>query len=138
MLSKNISSHWEVFTKVSILKEDIKLLNPNLDGLFRGLFWIVLRGLFFFWGGVKITPCLKLIRIMLETSNLAGNNTFICSLWKYAFYYQGLLNFADFNIFLQKVSVFGKNSTFTQSSSVRAVLKIFCSVFSFCKIKGYY
>ena len=39
--------------------------NPNLAVLFRSLFWG--GG----GGGGKTTPCLKLVRIMLETSNLA-------------------------------------------------------------------
>ena len=39
--------------------------------------------------------------------------------------------------FCKKIALFGQNSTFTQSNSVGAVLDIFSSVFSFCKIKGY-
>ena len=38
-------------------------------------------------------------------------------------------------LFLQKISIFGKNNTFTQSNIVRAVLEIFSSVFSLCKVK---
>ena len=58
---------------------------------------------------------LKLVRIMLEISE---NKPFT---------YQDPINFADFNIFcVQKISTFWKkNSTFTQSNSVRAVLEIF-------------
>ena len=59
-------------------------------------------------GGGRNYLCLKLVRIMLETPN-----------------------------FVRKY-FFGKNSTFTQSNSVRAVLEIFSSVFNFCKMKGYY
>ena len=40
--------------------------NPNLGGIFRGSFG---GG----GGGCKITPCLNLVRIMLEASNLARN-----------------------------------------------------------------
>ena len=36
-------------------------------------------------GGGKITPCLKLVRIMLEPSNLARKYTHICSFRKYTF-----------------------------------------------------
>ena len=36
-------------------------------------------------GGVKLPPCLKLVRIMLETSNLARKYTPICSFRKYTF-----------------------------------------------------
>ena len=35
--------------------------------------------------GGKITPCLKLVRIMLETSNLVRKYTRICSFRKYTF-----------------------------------------------------
>ena len=38
-------------------------------------------------GGGKITPFLNLVRIMLETSNLARKYTDICSLRKYTFQY---------------------------------------------------
>ena len=53
------------------------IINPNLGGLFRGLFW---EG-----GGVKLPPYLKLVRITLETSNLARKYTPICSFRKYTF-----------------------------------------------------
>ena len=71
-------------------------LNPNLSELFRGSFWG--------WGGgeVKLPPCLKLVRIMLETSNVARKYTHLCSFRKYTFYYQAYLKFADASIFLQK------------------------------------
>ena len=36
-------------------------------------------------GGGKNTPCLKPVRIMLETSNLARKYTPICSFKKYTF-----------------------------------------------------
>ena len=58
-------------------------------------------------GGVKYSPvCLKLIRVMLETSSLARKYTHISSFRKYTFQYQGFLNFADVSLFLQKISVF--------------------------------
>ena len=41
----------------------LSMFNPNLGGLFRSSLWG--GG----WG--KITACLKLVRTMLETSNLA-------------------------------------------------------------------
>ena len=58
--------------------------------------------------GVKLPPppCLKLVRIMLVTSNLARKYTPICSFRKYSFYYLDPLSFADVTIFLQKNSVF--------------------------------
>ena len=45
------------FIKVQILCS-YRTLNPNLGGLFRGLFEVC---------GGKISPCLKLVRIMSET-----------------------------------------------------------------------
>ena len=48
-----------------------KCINHNLGGSFRDSFW----------GGERrtITPCLKPVRIMLETSNLARKYSHICS-----------------------------------------------------------
>ena len=71
---------------------DIKylILYPNLGGLFRGSFWgggggSQIRG---GGGGCKIPPPpppprLKLVRIMLETANLARKYKSICSFRKY-------------------------------------------------------
>ena len=42
-------------------------------------------GVRFELGGGKVTPCLKLVRIMLETSNVALKYTPICSFRKYTF-----------------------------------------------------
>ena len=78
-----------------------KYIKPNLDGFFRGSFW-------------GVTPCLKLLRIMLETSNFARKYSFR----KYTFQYQGPLNFAD-------VSIFYKKMAYITQSNVRAVLEIF-------------
>ena len=50
----------------------------------------------------KITLCLKLVRIMLETLNLVRKLTHICSFRKYTFQDQALLNFADVSIFFAK------------------------------------
>ena len=59
-------------------------------------------------------PCLKLVRIMLQTLNLVHKYTHICSFSKYTFQYQDPLNFADVSIFWQK-------QYFTQSNIVRAM-----------------
>ena len=48
------------------------------------------------------SPCLKLLRIMLETSNLTHKYRHIYSLRKCTFQYQDPLNFADVNIFWPK------------------------------------
>ena len=61
-------------------------INPNLGGLFRGSF----------------TPFLKLVRIVLETSNLAPKDTHINSFKKYTFSYQGSINFVDVCFFFAK------------------------------------
>ena len=49
------------------------------------LIWMGLLGVRFEVGGCKITPCLKLVRIMLETWNLGRKCTHICSFRKYTF-----------------------------------------------------
>ena len=59
-----------------------------------------------FWGGGNYTPCLKLGRIFLETSNFAPKYTPISSFRKYTFYYLGPLNFADVSVYLQKNKIF--------------------------------
>ena len=54
-------------------------LNPNLGSLFRGCFEVLGEG------GITLPPCLKLVRIMLETSNLARKYTPTSSFRKYTF-----------------------------------------------------
>ena len=68
---------------------------------------------------------LKLVRIMLETSNLASKYAHICSFRKYTFHYQGPLDLLMSAFFSKKSAFFDQNKTFTQSNSVRAVLEIF-------------
>ena len=72
------------------------------------LIWVGFLGVRFEVGGegVKLLPCLKLVKIMLETLNLTRKYTLICSFRKYTFFWLDLLNFADVGIFLQKISVF--------------------------------
>ena len=62
-----------VSNKTSFGKEGF---NPNLGEIFWGSFWV--------WGS-KITPCLKLVRIMLETWNMARRYTDVSSFRKYTF-----------------------------------------------------
>ena len=111
-----------------IVDNNLKLLIifQRVD-VYLTLTWVGFLGILL-WGGrggSKITPCLKSVKITLETSNLARKYKHICSFRKYTFQYQGPLNFADVSIFCKKSAFFGKNSTFTQSKSVRAVLDIF-------------
>ena len=47
------------------------------------------------------------------------------SFGKYTLKYQDPVNVANVSIFLQKITIFVKNSTFTQSNSTRAMLEIF-------------
>ena len=54
--------------------------NHNLDGLFTGSFWGGRGGKI-----PPLPPRLKLVRIMLETSNLARKYRHICSFRKYTF-----------------------------------------------------
>ena len=92
---------------------------------------VLLRGFFCGWGGGEVKLRLKIIRIMLETSNLACKYTHICSFRKYTSQYQDPLNFADVSFSLKDHHILAQNSTFPQSNSMRAVLKIFQLCFQF-------
>ena len=70
------------------------------------LIWLGFLVVRFEVGWVNLPPCLKPVRIMLETSNLARKYTPICSYRKYTFYCLDPLSFAYASIFLQKISVF--------------------------------
>ena len=114
-------------------------LKPNLGGLFRDLFWgwrwgrwvkltLIWADFLEVWGwggrGVKLPPpphsLLKLVRIMLETSNLARKYTHISS--AYLLVSRLLLMSAFFG----KNSAFlDQSSTFTQSNKVRARVREF-------------
>ena len=50
--------------------------------------------------------CLKLVRVMLETSHLVHKYTAIFSLRRYTFLRLALFNFPAVSTFLQKISVF--------------------------------
>ena len=81
----------------SSIKSNIFQVNPNLDGLFSGSFWGV-------WG-VKLPPCLKLVRIMLETSNLARKYKYLIS-ENIPFSTKVVLILLMSVFFLQKITVF--------------------------------
>ena len=74
-------------------------INPNLGGLFRGFFFCGGGG--GVGGGDKITH-LKLIKIMLETSNLACKYTRICSFINIPFSSKALLILLISAFFLAK------------------------------------
>ena len=80
--------------------------------MFLVLIWVGFVGVHFevcAEGGVwviKTTPCLKLVRIMLETWKLVRKYTHVCSFRNYSSHYQGLINFdfnADISIFCQRL-----------------------------------
>ena len=91
-----------------------KFFNPYLGGLFRGSFWV---------GGTP-PPCLKFIRIMLETWNVAHKYTHT-QFQKIYLLVPKPSYFCWWQYFFCKKSVsFGQISTFTQSNGVRSVLQI--------------
>ena len=95
------------FCLASLVSTRNQLFNPNLSGLFRGSF--------LGWGDYP--TCQKLVRDMLETLNLVRKYTHICSF--------NIPSSPKALLILLMSACFCKNSTFTQSYSVRAVLEIF-------------
>ena len=101
------------------------LLHPYRGGLFSGLFCGGVGGV------VKLPsapPCLRLAKIILETSNLVS--THICSLRKYTFSIDipSILLMSAF--LLQSVCIFfRKSNTFTQRNSMRAMSEAFSYLF---------
>ena len=90
-----------------------------------------------FEGGNYHHPCLKVVRIMLETSDLARKYTYWCSFRKYTLQYHSPLSFAHVSIIFAKIpSFFDKNSTFAQSNSVRGVLENPQFCFNSLLVKG--
>ena len=82
-------------------------------------------------GGDKITPpCLKLIRIMLETSNLQRKYTPNCSFRKYTFQCLGPLNFANASMFLQKISLVYPKKYLYLKQQCESCIKNFSVLFS--------
>ena len=84
--------------------------------------------------GGNYVPCLKLVRIMLEICYI-GTHPYTV-LENMPFSTKTLLILLISASFVKNWVFFCINSTFSQSNSVGAVLDIFSSVFSFCKIKG--
>ena len=95
------------------------------------LIWVSFLGVHFeLGGGSIITPCLKLVRIMLETSNLALKYTSICSFRKYIFQCLGSLNFVDVSIFLQKISAFCPKKYLYSKQQCESCVRDFLVLFS--------
>ena len=109
-----------------------------LDDSLLGILGRAFQGFVLRWVGVgvKLPLCLKLVRIMLETSNLVRKYTSICSFRKYTFQCLGPLNFADVSIFLQKNQRFLSKKVPLLKAIVRELYqRFFSSAFSFCKTK---
>ena len=87
-----------ILCKKMILQIANYSFNPNLGGLFRGSFW----------GGRG----LEIWYVSTHTFNSR----------KYTFSTKNTLIFLISAFFLQKIIIFGKNSTYTQSNSMTAVL----------------
>ena len=109
--SKNFNSHNAVVELFWIFKG----FNPNLSGLFRGSFW---GG-----GEVKLPhpPCLKLVRIMLETSNLARKYKSIFSFRKY-------IQKSEIYPKIQKMTMTPEFSGMTSLSNFLTLFSFFCPV----------
>ena len=74
--------------------------------------------------GGKITPCLKLVRIMLETETWYAS-THTCVVLEIYPFVTSLLILLMSAFFCKRSAFFGQHSTFTYSNSVTAVLEIF-------------
>ena len=95
------------------------------------LIWVGFLGVRFeVVGGGKIIPCLKPVRIMLETLKLARNYAPICSFRKYTIQCLGPLNFADVSIFLQKNSVFCPKKYLYSKQQCESCVRDFLALFT--------
>ena len=84
-------------------------------------------------------PRLKLMRIMLEISNLTRKYTPICSFRKYTFQCLGPLNFADVSIFCEKLAfILSKKGPLLKAIVWELCYRVFSYVSSFYKARGYY
>ena len=92
------------------------------------LIWVDFLGVRFeVWG---VPPCLKPVKIMLETSNLARKYTSVCSFRKYTFQDLDPLSFADVSIFLQKISVFSPKKYLYSKQQCESCVRDFLVLFS--------
>ena len=81
-------------------------------------------------GGIIPTPCLKPVRITLETSHLSRKYTPICSFRKYTFLCLGPLNFNDVSSFLEKNSIFCSKKYFSSRQKCESCVRDFVVLFS--------
>ena len=94
------------------------------------LVWVGFLGVRFDWRDGRTTPCLKLVRIMLASSNLARKYTHIFSFRKYTFQCLGFLDFADVSIFLQKIIVFCPKKYLYSKQQCESCVRDFLVLFS--------
>ena len=111
-----------------ILEEELIQYKCNLIQ-FLTLIRVGFLGVRFEVGGVKL-PHLKLVRIILEGSNLVSKYTPICSFRKYTFQCLGPLNFANINIFQQKNSIFYPRKYLYSKQQCESCLRDFLVLFS--------
>ena len=105
----------------------LKWLKPSRSRVisltYLTMIWVGFLGVRFEEGD-KITPCLKLVRTMLKTSNLSRKYTHICRFWTCLFYYQGPFSTLNMSllvpIFLMQ-HLFAKNQRFL--SKIISLLK---------------
>ena len=96
------------------------------------LIWVGFLGVRFevVGGEVKLSPSLKLVRIILEASNLARKYTSICSFGKYIFQCLGPFNFADVSILQQRNIVFSRKRYLYSKQQCESCVKDFLVLFS--------
>ena len=116
----------------------VNTINPNLGWLVL-VCWLV-RVCFEVGGGGggKTTHCLKLFRIMLETSNLARKYTLIFSLRKYTFNTKAFLVLLISAFFATNQRFLAKIIPLLKAIVWELYYRFYSSVFSFCKMEGYY
>ena len=101
----------------------LSLFNPNLGFEVRGK--TAGRGWGVGEGRVKLSLCLKIARIMLETSNLARKYTRICRSENMLFSTKALLILLLSTFLAKSHTFFGQTSSFTQRNNMRSMLEIF-------------
>ena len=132
--NKTLYNFQQLLTLRSFVKSIVggKYILDNADQdqsnvLVSTLIWVSFLGIHFEvgGGGLKSTPhprspatCLKLVRVTLETHSCVVSENIPFSI-------KVLLILPMSTFFCKKIACFSQNSTFTQSNSVRAVLKDF-------------
>ena len=134
-LTKSTSIHTNIIHKRG---KNIVLLSRQISRL--TLIWVgSLRLHFEVREGERGLPSsLKIVRVMLETSNLARKFKLLCSFRKYTFQYKGPLNFADITIFCKKIKAFWpKQCVYSQQFSVPTDVINLCRKIQILKSRHY-